>query len=150
MASATLKELARHLNLTDRRVRQLVDEGVIRQLADGRFDLRECQRHYRIFSRRDELDIERLERDVVDLAQAAEDGIRDLAELPMEDRQAAAGPVGALIGKLTASLDLLAALQRQGAVRDFHRGYVSMISATFMRQLLAVLGLEIADEAEAA
>lgn len=42
----TIGEVAKHLNLTERRVQQLTKEGVIPKAGRGEYDLEECSHYY--------------------------------------------------------------------------------------------------------
>jgi hypothetical protein len=52
-AFASQKALALRLELTDRRIRQLVDEKVLPEPRDGRFDVARCFERYRLFRSKD-------------------------------------------------------------------------------------------------
>lgn len=47
--SITQKALAQALGVTDRRIRQMVDEGLLPEARDGRWDLPTCQDRYRLY-----------------------------------------------------------------------------------------------------
>ncbi len=64
-------ELARHLGVSDRRIRQLEAEQVVERLDDGGYDLDASARRYRLYANRDTdaacLEVEVATKDLADL-----------------------------------------------------------------------------------
>lgn len=135
--------LAAELGLTDRRVRQLADEGVLRAFPDGTFDADEAGRAYRIYSRREPGELARLHADVEEWSAAFDIELRRLSRLPMARRLAAADRAGELAGCVIAALDLLAALRPAGPDREHHKSHVTFIQARLIGSLTATLGVQI-------
>ena len=72
-ARATVKEIAFELGLTERRVRQLVDECILPPAIEGTFDADLCRRRYRLYTRGASADWTPIYDDIVALAATSED-----------------------------------------------------------------------------
>ena len=113
-------ELARHLGVTDRRVRQLEAEHIVERL-DGeptKYDIDVCARRFRLYANHD------IETVCRELEQAAEEVDRMLTRMrsqtDVQERQRIAEEDGGSIGKLQAALHLANALMPAHA-RDMAR-----------------------------
>jgi hypothetical protein len=86
-------ELARHLGLSDRRIRQLEREQVIERLDNepARYDLDECAGRYRLYDRGD---IEAVCQEIQRAAEILQDLLDEMATVPMDKREPLAGQVG--------------------------------------------------------
>jgi hypothetical protein len=136
-------ELARHLGLTARRIRQLEDECVISRGHDNLYDFDKCERRYRVFREGDRVavsyEIERLAREV------SREMNKLLAVGGIEERRRLAKRVGPLMGELDGQLLLAAAMAPAGPQREFERSYVNMLSGRMFSDLLTALRLEMTD-----
>jgi hypothetical protein len=136
-------ELARHLGLTARRIRQLEDDSVISRGHDNLYDVENCERRYRAFREGDRVaasyEIERLAREV------SREMNKLLAVGDIEERRRLAKRIGPLMGELDGQLLLAAAMGPAGPQREFERSYVNMLSGQMFSDLLTALQLKMTD-----
>ena len=105
---ASQSELASALAISDRRVRQLEDQGVIPCHPDGGYDVDRCRRRYRLFIDRD---IDRVATAVEEAAERAEDALDQIRGEPdLEGRRVLANGLGGAIGELDGAMRLANAL----------------------------------------
>jgi hypothetical protein len=139
-------ELARHLGLTARRIRQLEDECIISRRDDNLYDVEKCERRYRVFRDGDRAavsyEIERLAREV------SREMNRLLAIERIEERRRIAKRVGPLMGELDGQLLLAAAMAPAGPQRELERSYVNMLSGQMFSDLLKALQVEVTAESQ--
>lgn len=147
--TATGGELARSLNITARRVRQLRDDGVFRQLPDGAYDVDECARALTVIrAGRGSPACRALFDDVEQLTHVVERGLERLERLPQAERlSAAAREVGTAIGRLAHLLSVVAATAPTEDRRTFEKQYVAALCGTATAALLKSLGAAL-DEQE--
>lgn len=107
------RELIDRLALTERRVNQLVDSGVIVESGDGTFDVERNLRRYRAYR---DGDFEYVAGELASASDRFSDGIRRLqAEPDMEKRRTLEerDPIGPQIGRLDAAFRLGNAMSRE-------------------------------------
>lgn len=152
-ATFTATLLARELNLTARRVRQLEAEGVLRRLPDNKFDPDECADAYNAFKAgRGSAAMARVRENAGRLADDIDHELGKLSKLSMERRMQEAmapGGVGEKVGKLIHLLSLMAATAPEGAQRDFEKQHVASLHGVLLGSLLNAIGAEL-DHGEAA
>ena len=120
------QELARHLGISDRRVRQLEAELVISRL-DGdpaRYDLDVNARRYRLYANRD---IDTVCDEILEATKDVEDVLKRLANEPdIQKRREIAKEDGGAIGRLDGAMKLATALQPEHS-REMARTFNNLI-----------------------
>ena len=144
--------IAKELNLTARRVRQLEAEGVFRKLPDGKYDRDECADAYLAFrAGRGSAAMSRVHDDASRLADEIDFELAKLQKLPIEKRMEVASDehgVGAKVGRLIHLLGLMAACAPEHR-RDFEKSHVQMLHGVLLGSLLNAIGAELAPGAAA-
>jgi hypothetical protein len=136
-------ELASVLSVTDRRVRQLEDEGVILRHPDGKYDEDRNRRRHRQFIDRD---IDQVAIGVEEAARRADDALDQLrAEPDLEQRRLLAKDLGSAIGELDCAMRLANALAPESA-RAMLESYTRMVVARAASEFLELCNWRIAGE----
>jgi hypothetical protein len=100
--------LANALNLTDRRIRQLVDLGVVVREPDGNYDLDLNRRRYRLYIDRD---VDRIADDIENASIEVDEALKLLHDEPdLSKRRALGREVGFVVGQLDRAMRLANAL----------------------------------------
>jgi hypothetical protein len=135
--------LADALAITDRRVRQLEDQGVLVRDFGGRYDVGFNRHRYRLFKTRDyhqaAIDIEQAAR----RAQDALDQIR--AASGLNERRTLAPELGPAIGELYRAMKLCNALADEHE-RLLFATFTRMVVGRAVGELLSLCNWELADE----
>jgi hypothetical protein len=148
MQAVDQQELARHLGVTDRRVRQLEVEEVIERL-DGepvRYDLEASARRYRVYAAHD---MDTVCRNIEEAAEDVDvmfDRMRQ--ESDIQKRRKIARQDGGAIGRLDIALKLATALAPEHA-RQMARTFNNLIIGRAASDFLDLCNLRLADEADA-
>ena len=148
MTTVDQQELARHLGVSDRRVRQLEAEHIVSRL-DGEpvtYDLDASVRRYRLYVAHD---IDTVCRELERAAESV-DGMlmRMRAENDVQERRRIAEEDGGSIGKLQAALDLANTLMPEHA-RDMARTVEKLIVGGAIGEFLALCNWRLAEDARA-
>lgn len=133
---ATVREVARDLGLSPRRVHQLVDENVLPPATEGTFDADLCRRRYGLFTRGASADWTHIYDDAVVLAKTSEDCV---------DR--ALGPTGTVvdIARACESVSaLMSDLRFISAVKSNSQSERQLFLATWDREEARILGALLA------
>jgi hypothetical protein len=147
MSSATKlanqSELADALRISDRRVRQLEDRGVVVRHSDGNYDVDRNRRRYRLFIDRN---IDEVTAGVEKAAKGADDALDELrAEPNLEQRRLLSKRLGPAIGELDCAMRLANALAGESA-RPMLESYTRMVVGRAASEFLELCNLQIAAE----
>ena len=146
-ATFTATLLARELNLTTRRIRQLEQEGVFRRLPNNKFDPEECAAAYTAFKAgRGSAALARVYDDAGRLADCIDRDLAAISKLPLDKRMVAATAddgVGARVGRLIHLLSLIAACAPDGPQREFERQHVAMLQSQILGSMLSTIRVEL-------
>lgn len=140
----SVRQLASALGLTERRVRQMREDGLVSELPDGSFDLSEARAAYAaltggLAAREAFLD------ETEALRGEVETGIDRLVRAAASRKASLAEEIGPKVGRLIGRLRACSALAPAGARRAFERDVVEAMCAGLVVAFLAAAGLEIAD-----
>jgi DNA-binding Lrp family transcriptional regulator len=126
MTTVDQQQLARHLGISDRRVRQLEAEGIIERLdvEPAKYDLAGNTSRYRMYANRD---LNAICREIEDAAERVDDLLERLrAEGDVNKRRRIAEVDGSAIGRLDAAMALSNALAPEHA-RDMARTFTKLL-----------------------
>lgn len=118
--------LAHELGLTDRRIRQLRDDGVLAELPDGSFDRVEARAAYAALTG-SSADREAFLDATDALRVEIETGIGQLADAPPERKSALAEDLGPKVGRLVGRLQACPNFAPAGSRRAFERDAVEVM-----------------------
>ena len=134
-------KLANELGLTDRRVRQLEDQGVIVRNCDGRYDVGLNHSRYRLFIDRD---IDRVATAVEEAAKRSDDALDQIRTEPsLKKRRVLAQKLGSAIGQLELEMKLANALAPEHH-RQLSDSLTCMIVGRAVDELLELCNWQIA------
>lgn len=138
-------ELARHLGVTDRRVRQLEAEKVIERLDDGGYDLDESRRRYRLYASGD---MDAVCRQIEDGSKCVDEMFsRMRAEDDVEKRRQIVAEDGRAIGRLQVAMDIANAMGPEPA-REMLRTFTKMSMGRVMSECLSLCNWRHVADAE--
>jgi hypothetical protein len=136
-------DLAKELAISDRRVRQLEEQGVIIRRPDGDYDIDRNRRRYRVFIGRD---LEGAANSVEKAAKGADDALDELRGEPdLEQRRLLAQGLGSAIGELDGAMRLANALAPESA-RAMLDTFTRMVVGRAASEFLELCAWRIADE----
>lgn len=136
-------ELAEYLGLTERRVRQLEDEGVFVRDANELFDVARNADRYRVYSRKD---VDTVADEIERLGSAIDAGMNRLyAESDLKKRRKLGPEVAPLIGQIYAAMRLGNAIASPHS-RPLLTNYVNMYVGRLIGEYLDVLSYRLADD----
>ena len=139
----TQSKLANELGVTDRRVRQLEDQGVIVRDCDGGYDVGLNRRRYRLFI---DHDVDRVATAVEEAARRSDDALDQIRIEPsLKKRRALAQKLGSTIGELEREMRLANALAPEHH-RKLSDSLTRMIVGRAVGELLDLCGWQIAHE----
>jgi hypothetical protein len=125
-------DLAKELAISDRRVRQLEEQGVIVRDPDGNYKLDRNRRRYRQFIERD---VEGVANDVEEAARCADDALDQMrAVQDLEERRLLAKRLGCAVGQLDMAMRLADALApaSRAMLESYTRMFVGRVASEFL------------------
>jgi hypothetical protein len=136
-------DLAKELAISDRRVRQLEERGVVIRHPEGGYDIHRNRRRYRLFIDRD---LEGAANGVEEAAKRADDALDQIrAEPDLEGRRLLAQGLGSAIGELDGAMRLANALAPESA-RAMLESYTRMVVGRTASEFLELCNWRVAAE----
>jgi hypothetical protein len=140
---ANQSELANALGISDRRVRQLEEQGVIIRCPDGNYDVDWCLRRYRLFIDRDINQVAMAVERAVERVDNALDQLR--GEPGLEVRRRLVERLGPAVGELDGAMRLANALA-PATHRELLESYTRMVVGRTAAEFLDLCNWRLAAE----
>lgn len=145
LLGVSVRDLAHELALTDRRIRQLRDDGVLAELPDGSFDRAEARAAYAALTG-SSADREAFLDATDALRVEVEAGIGSLSDADPARKAALAEALGPKVGRLVGRLQACPNFAPAGSRRAFERDAVAGMGAGIVIAFLAAAGLQLVDD----
>jgi hypothetical protein len=136
-------DLATELGISDRRIRQLEEKGVVVRNTRGNYDVDRNRRRYRLFIDRD---MERVANEVEEAAERAADVLDQMrAEPDLSTRRLLVQRLGSTVGELDSAMKLANALAPDSS-RALLDSYTNMVVGRLTSELFDLCNWQIAGE----